>query len=253
VQWHVQYFKFDFLAWLDCVSGSGVHDMYELHDAFLAMLDRVQADHPTVTFQIDETNDYRLFPYESVVRGPSWFQNGHPEQRQMLHNLWNLSPFVPAFSIGQNALADENFQRHPVDALMAGSLLSHITFFSDIRKFPAPVVDRVATWTAFLRTHRDQLDGVVYPLVADPLAGGWTALQSWDADAGEGALLAFRQQSAEATRSVALTNIADGTYELTSAPDGASVGTATAAQLRAGIEVPIAEREGASVFLIRRL
>ena len=43
------------------------------------MLDRLQAKYPDVTFQIDETNDYRLFPFESVTRGPSWFQNGSPD------------------------------------------------------------------------------------------------------------------------------------------------------------------------------
>jgi hypothetical protein len=251
-QWDVEYFKFDFLAWLDCLSGSGVHDMYEMQDAFLAMLDRVQADHPTVTLQIDETNDYRLFPYGSVVRGPSWFQNGHPEPRRMLHNLWNLSPFVPAFSVGQNALADENFERYPVDALMAGALLSHMTFFSDIRELPEPVVQRVASWTEFYRSARDVLDGVVYPLLDDPLDGGWTALQAWNPDAGEGALLAFRQGSQHATERIALRNVADGTYELVSAPDGVVVGTRTGAELRAGVDVTIPDVEGASVVLIKR-
>ena len=60
-----RYFKFDFLVWLDCGPG-GARDLYEFHDAFVAMLDRLRADHPDVTFQIDETNDYRLFPFESV-------------------------------------------------------------------------------------------------------------------------------------------------------------------------------------------
>ena len=78
--WGVRYFKFDFLVWLDCLGGpDGVRDMYEFHDAFVAMLDRLRADHPDVTFQIDETNDYRLFPFESVTRGPTWFQNGGPD------------------------------------------------------------------------------------------------------------------------------------------------------------------------------
>ena len=57
-----------------------------------------------MTLQIDETNDYRLFPFESVARGPSWFQNGSPPPEQLLHNLWNLSPYVPAFSLGQHFL-----------------------------------------------------------------------------------------------------------------------------------------------------
>ena len=100
-EWGVRYFKFDFLLWLDC---AGQGDLYEYHDAFVAMLDRIQRDHPDVTFQIDETNDYRLFPFESVARGPSWFQNGSPPPEQLLHNLWNLSPYVPAFSLGQHFL-----------------------------------------------------------------------------------------------------------------------------------------------------
>ena len=76
--WGVRYFKWDFMAWLDC---AGQGDIYTFREALLAMLDRLQAKYPDVTFQIDETNDYRLFPYESVARGPSWFQNGSPEYR----------------------------------------------------------------------------------------------------------------------------------------------------------------------------
>ncbi len=252
--WDVVYFKFDFLAWLDCLTpDGGFRDLYEFHDAFVAMLDRIQADHPTVTMQIDETNDYRMFPYESVARGPSWFQNGHPEQRRMLHNLWNLSPYVPTFSLGQNALADEEFDTNPVDALMPGSLLSHITFFSDIREYSVEVVDRVATWTAFYKTNRSMLDGVVYPLLDDPMAGGWTALQTWDPEAGEGALLVFRQSSNEASKTIALKNVPDGTYGLSAAPTGDWLGTANAEELRAGLNVSIPEAEGASVVLIRRI
>ena len=194
--WGVRYFKFDFLVWLDCVGGpDGVHDMYEFHDAFVAMLDRLRADHPEVVLQTDETNDYRLFPFESVTRGPSWFQNGGPDVSRMLHNLWNLSPWIPTFSLGQNALANEDFDGQSVDTLMAAALLSHITFFHDPRDLPEAVVDRVGVWTAFYREHRGLLDGVVYPLLADPLERGWTALQAWDPEAGSGALLAFRQGS----------------------------------------------------------
>ncbi len=76
-----------------------------MHDAFVAMIDRLRADHPGVTFQIDETNDYRLFPFESVSRGPTWFQNGGPSVTQLLHNLWNLSPYVPTFAIGHKLFA----------------------------------------------------------------------------------------------------------------------------------------------------
>ena len=80
--WGVRYFKFDFLVWLDCLDGpDGARDMYEFHDAFVAMLDRLRADHPEVVFQIDETNDYRLFPFESVTRGPSGSRTAGPTSR----------------------------------------------------------------------------------------------------------------------------------------------------------------------------
>jgi hypothetical protein len=96
------------------------------------------------------------------------------------------------------------------------------------------------------------LDGVVYPLLGDPLEQGWTALQAWDPRRGEGALMAFRQDSGEASRRIALENVPPGrTFELVSAPDGAVVGTATSAELEAGIDVSIPEERGARVLLIR--
>src|SRR3546814_422003 len=104
------------------------------------MLDRLQAAHPHVTFQIDETNDYRLFPFASVTRGPSWFQNGTPTPDRLLHNLWNLAPWIPTESLGQHFLGGKQWERFPVDTLMAIVLLSHPTFFSDLRPLPDDVV-----------------------------------------------------------------------------------------------------------------
>ena len=199
------------------------------------MLDRLRRDHPGVTFQIDETNDYRLFPFESVARGPSWFQNGSPGPDRLLHNLWNLSPWVPAFSLGQHFLGGRQWESHSVDTLMAVSLLSHLTFFSDLRRVPEEVIDAAAPWVDFYRRHRDLLDGVVYPLLDDPLAGGWTALQAWDPERGEGALLAFRQDGAGSSRTIALRNVPPGrTFDLRRAPDGAPVGTVTLGRAQRG-------------------
>jgi hypothetical protein len=226
--------------------------MYEFHDAFVAMLDRLRADYPDVTFEIDETNDYRLFPFESVTRGPTWFQNGGPSVDQMLHNLWNLSPFVPTFALGQNALADEDFTHFPVDTLMAAALLSHITFFHDLRRLPDTVIDRVGTWTSFYKRYRRELGGVVYPLLDDPLQRGWTALQAWDPEQGTGALLAFRQGSSETERRIALENVPPGRhFELRSAPDDLELGIVSSETLRAGLDVQIPESEGARVVMIK--
>ncbi len=203
-QWGVTYFKFDFLLWLDC---AGQGDLYAHHDSFVAMLDRLQRDHPEVTFQIDETNDYRLFPFESVSRGPTWFQNGNPPPEQLLHNVWNLSPYVPAFALGQHFLGGRAYERYPVETLMAAALPSHLTFFDDLRELPDDVVARARPWVDFYRRESDLLTQMTIPLGRDPLEKRWTALQSWDPRRGRGALLAFRQQDPSATARIGLEDV----------------------------------------------
>ena len=247
--WGVTYFKFDFLVWLDC---AGQGDLYHYREAFMAMLDRLERDHPNVTFQIDETNDYRLFPFESVARGPSWFQNGAPGPERLLHNIWDLSPYIPSFSLGQHALGGKAYEQYPVDDLMATALLSHVTFFSDLRELPASVIDEARPWIDFYERNRGLLGGVVYPLLDDPLNKGWTALQSWDPENGRGALLAFRQESDAETQTVALRDVPPGhTFELARAPDGAPAGTVTSEELSRGIEVRLPAKRSAEVLTIR--
>jgi hypothetical protein len=247
--WGVRYFKFDFLVWLDCV---GENDLYEYKEAFLAMLDELIARNPGVTFEIDETNDYRLFPFDSVTRGPSWFQNGSPTPDRLLHNVWNLSPFVPAYSLGQHFLGGNQFNKYPVDTLMAAALPTHLTFFSDLRRIPERVIDEARPWIDFYKAHRDHFSKMTYPLLDDPLDGGWTALQPWDPEEGVGALLAFRQGSGDATASIPLRNVPEGmTFDLFEAPTGAKIGTVTSEQLTAGLEITIPSQDGARVLLIQ--
>ena len=204
----MQFFKFDFLVWLDC---AGQGDLYgHARRASSRCSTRCRPTHPHVVFQIDETNDYRLFPFESVSRGPTWFQNGAPDPDRLLHNLWTLSPYVPAFALGQKALAGEPWKRWPIDTVMATALLSEIMFVSDLRSMPADVMDAARPWVDFAKAHRAALDGVVFPLLADPLERGWTALQSWDPEAARGVLLAFRQDGAETTRTIALRAVPPG-------------------------------------------
>jgi hypothetical protein len=247
--WGVTYFKFDFLVWLDC---AGENDLYEYKEAFLAMLDGLIAENPDVTFEIDETNDYRLFPFESVARGPSWFQNGSPTPDRLLHNVWNLSPFVPAYSLGQHFLGGNQYNKYPVDTLMAAALPTHMTFFSDLRRVPVGVLDQARPWIDFYTANRDHFSQMTYPLLDDPLELGWTALQPWDPEAGVGALLAFRQQSGDATVSIPLRNVPPGmTFDLFEGPTGVKVGTATSEELTAGLDVTIPNADGASVLLIQ--
>lgn len=252
-----RYFKFDFLVWIDCL-GIDQADMYQYHDAFVAMVDRLQALHPEVTFQIDETNDYRMFPFESVARGPSWFQNGSPPASQLLHNLWVLNPYIPGFSIGQHTLGNA-IERASlgIDYLMAVGLGSHVTFWSDISKLSAVERAQVRRWTDFYKANRDLIATFTYPLLDDPLAGGWTALQPWNPDRGDGFLLAYRQGAANETHVIPLRAIAGGAYELTEIDPATgtsiSVGTFDADSLRSGVSTTILMPYGFKIIRIARV
>ena len=125
---------------------------------------------------------------------------------------------------------------------MAAALPSHISFFTDVRKLPGRRGRRGGAWLAFYKANRAHFtDGVTYPLLADPLEKTWTALQTWNPERGPGALLAFRQEGDDATRTIALRNVARRPLPRSSrAPDGAVLGTVAAAQLRDGIRVEIA-------------
>src|SRR4051794_17822550 len=157
--WGVRFFKFDFIVWTDC---PGQNDLWELHDRFVSMLDTLRAKYPDVVFQIDETNDYRLFPFESVSRGPTWFTNGGPNPVDLLHNVWTLSPWIPAYALGQKTLSGNSFRSWPVDTAMAAALPSEMLFAGDLRAIPADVIDAAAPWIAFAHAHERELGGVTY-------------------------------------------------------------------------------------------
>ncbi|MEX2555740.1 MAG: hypothetical protein WEB06_08915 [Actinomycetota bacterium] len=251
-----RYFKFDFLVWLDCLGVEPV-DMYGYRESFIALLDRLQAAHPEVTFQIDETNDYRLFPFESVARGPSWFQNGGPPTPQLLHNIWNLAPYVPGFSLGQHALGNAaEIDERGIDSLMAAALGSHITFWTEIGEQLSPAERaQVKLWTDFYKANREGLATFTYPLLADPLAEGWTALQPWNPDTGTGFLLAYRQGATTATQTIALRGVrGEGSFVLTALDPAtgtqSGLGAFSADALRAGIGVSIAQPYGYAIVQI---
>jgi hypothetical protein len=248
VNWRAHYFKFDFMVWLDC---AGQNDFYEQHDEFVRMLDRLRRDHPDVVFQIDETNDYRLFPFESAMRGPTWFQNGYPDVAHLLHNLWLLGPYVQSYTIGQHLLGGDSWEEEDVDTLMAAALPTAITLWTDLRKLPAPVIDRAARWIRFYKAHRDSFSLATYALLGDPLGKGWAALQEWDRDAQRGALLAFRQDSPSATKRIALRGVRPGLrFKLLAGPSGREVATVTSAQLARGIDVRVPAKGKSRVLLV---
>jgi hypothetical protein len=248
-EWEVRYFKFDFMVWLDCAGANPV-TAYDYRESFIRMLDRLIEDHPSVTFQIDETNDYRLFPFESVYRGPSWYANGSPKASEALHNLWVLAPHVPGYTIGQTSLGQR--ETLSTDYLMAVALASHMTFFTDLTRLTNQQVEAVARWTDIYKQHRERFATFSYPLLEDPLPGNnWTGLQPWNPDTGKGALLVFRQDSPDETRTVALRGIrGNGSYRLRDAETGEAFGVFSAAELREGISITLPSKFSAKVLLI---
>lgn len=249
-EYGARYFKFDFLVWLDCLDADPV-TAYDYRDSFVAMLDRLIASYPEVTFQIDETNDYRMFPFESVTRGPTWYANGHPTADEALHNLWVFAPYVPGYTIGQAALAGDR-ARLPTDFLMAVALPSHLTFFTDLTAYTDEEVATAAEWIEIYQRHRERFAGFAYPLLDDPLGGKtWTALQPWNPETRTGALLVYRQDHPADTTTVALRGIeGEGTYRITDARSGAVLGSYAADELRAGIPVRLPDRHSAAVWLV---
>jgi hypothetical protein len=189
-----------------------------------------------------------------VARGPSWFQNGSPEYDQLLHNLWDLSPYVPSWSLGQHFLGGNAWERHPVATLMAAALPSHLTFFSDLRRLPDAVIDEARPWLDLYKRRRRLFTQLTYPLLADPLEQGWTALQSWNPRQGVGALLAFRQQDERGSVSIPLRNVPPGEeFELLRGPDEEPAGQVTSQELSEGLTVELPQKDTAEVLLIRRV
>jgi hypothetical protein len=158
---------------------------------------------------------------------------------------------VPAFALGQHFLGGKQYERYPVDTLMAAALPSHLTFFSDLRELPDSVIAQARPWIDFYRRERDLLTEMTLPLGGDPLDKRWTALQSWDPEAGRGALLAFRQQDPDSSRRIALRDVPPRRcFALRAAPDGAPAGTATSAQLARGVRIDLPRPDTARVLVI---
>lgn len=188
--------KFDFQTWVDC----GAHDYLDYEDAFVSLVRSFQVRHPQVTIELDETNDQRAWPFESVTIGPSWFDNGHlhgsTSQAKLLHDLWSASPWIPASTIGQGFLDGTLNGRYTAGYLSAVALLGHITFWTDQAKIPVKDRPEIAFWLRWYKAHRDDLAGASYELTAiDPLDGrAPLVLEPWTGARGE--LFAFWQSAA---------------------------------------------------------
>ncbi|HET6815866.1 MAG TPA: alpha-galactosidase [Mycobacteriales bacterium] len=237
-------FKFDFMAWVDC----GTHDYADYEDAFVALVRQMQKENPGVTFELDETNDQRAWPFESAALGPSWFDNMHPhgstQVAKLLHDVWSAAPWVPTWSLGVGAfdgtLTGAYSGAAGVDALFPLAMLTHVTFWTDLTQLTPAEQAETAWWISWYRAHRDGLGPAVYELTAaDPLDGtSWAAWQPWNGDSGY--VFAFRQAGGPDATSLALQGVDPArSYTVTDVRTGNLIGTFTGQQLREGLRVSL--------------
>ena len=260
--YQVREFKFDFQSWVDC----GTRDYNDYEDAFVGWVHGLQVKHPTVTFELDETNDQRAWPFESAAIGPTWFDNGHlhgsGEAAKLLHDLWTAAPWLPTSGIGAGAfdgtLSDGcgpagTQTKYPCTAsyLAPLMLLGHVTFWTDTTKISDTDATEIAWWTAWYKQHRDDLRGVVHELSsADPIDGtGSTVFQPWHD--GHGELFAFRQAAGSPVTTVRLQGVDPATtYAIRDVRTGDVVTTATGAALAAGYDIALPTAWSARVLSV---
>jgi Melibiase len=226
-KYDVREFKFDFMAWVDCPP----HDYLDYEEAFVSWVRRLQVKHPDVTFELDETNDQRSWPFESAALGPSWFDNAHThpgstKQSKLLHDIWVAAPWLPPSSIGFGTFDGTLGGAYGVDYLFAMSMLSHITFWTDLRNLTPEQRDETAWWIRWYKAHRADLAGLVYSnLDRDPLDGkGWAAFEPWTGR--HGYLFAFRQADGPDVQSIRLYGVSRSrSYTVMNVRTGESLGT----------------------------
>lgn len=249
----VREFKFDFMAWVDCPP----HDYLDYEDAFVTLVRRMEASHPGITFELDETNDQRSWPFESQALGPAWFDNAHThpgstKQSKLLHDIWVAAPWLPPSAIGFGTYDDTLTAPYSVDYLFPMSMLSHITFWTDLSNLTQDQRDETAWWIGWYKAHRADLSGLVYEDSSqDPLDGtGWAAFQPWTG--GHGYVFAFRQAGGPATEAVVLHGLVPGrSYSVVSVRTGASLGTYSGEQLStSGLDVTLANPYSAAVLAV---
>jgi hypothetical protein len=212
-----------------------------------------------VTFELDETNDQRAWPFESAALGPSWFDNAHlhgsTAVAKLLHDVWSAAPWVPTASVGVGAydgtLSGPYAGVAGVDALFPLAMLTHITFWTDLTQLSDAQRAETSWWTGWYQAHRGELGPSVYELTTnDPLDGrSWAAWQPWDGAAGY--VFAFRQAGGPDTERLALHGLdPDQVYRVTDVRTGAELGVYRAAALTDGLPVTLAPY-GAAVLSVR--
>ena len=251
---HAREFKFDFMAWLDC----GTHDYADYEAAFIDLVHRMQRTHPHVTFELDETNDQRSWPFESAQIGPSWFDNGHLHGRdtavgKLLHDVWSAAPWVPVESIGVGLYDGTLSSTASVNFLMPLAMLTHLTFWTDLSKLTARQRTRTAWWIRWYKAHRDEFGRSTYELTShDPLSGkGWAAWQL--GSARQAFVFGFRQAGGTRSAHLRLHGLSPhASYLIRDVGRGRGLGAVTGRHLSRRLRVALAQHSAVVLSLTRR-
>ena len=210
--------------------------------------------HPDVTFELDETNDQRLWPFRSAAIGASWFDNMHSHgiapTTQLLRDVWSAAPWLAPSSIGFGTYDSDMLNSYGPDFLMPLAALSHVTFWTDFTKLRGDQQAATSWWLRWYATNRGALGGLAYELTGqDPSAGGWLAVQPWAGD--HGYVFAFRQDGGPDAITPHLHGLDGGTtYQLTDVRSGAVLGDFTGAVLAGGgWQIALGQRQAAVVAI----
>jgi len=249
----VREFKFDYVVWVDCPP----HDYLDYEDAYVSWVRQLEAQHPNVTFELDETNDQRLWPFRSVALGPSWFDNGHLHgttyTMRLLHDIWSAAPWIPPSTLGFGTYDDGTVNPpYTADYVMPIALLGHFTFWTNLVKLTRAQRAESAWWIAWYKANRGGLSGLVYDDTAiDPIraGGSWVAFQPWCA--GRGYVFAFRQGGPAPRDRIALQGLTPtATYRVSNVRTHALLGTFTGAALERGLTLTLPSRYSAVVLSV---
>ncbi len=223
----VKEFKFDYVTWVDCPP----YDYLDYEDAYANWVHQLEAEHPNVTFELDETNDQRLWALRSIALGPSWFDNGHLESSsypaRLLHDIFDAAPWLPPSTLGFGTYDNVPMPPYSPNYLMPIALLGHVTFWSNLDKLSTRQMRQTRWWVRWYERHRQTLSQLVYEdTTTDPINGAsWVAFQPWSPTQDHGYLFAFRQEGGRNRQRIELHGLRPGErYEAVNVRTGRVVG-----------------------------
>jgi hypothetical protein len=260
----VREFKLDNEQWMDC--GASTYPQYER--AWEGLVASWQARHPDVVFQLDETIDERSFPYAALALGPTWFEDDHVKSvshpgatrlSQELSDLWQVSPWVPASTLGIPLFHDTVSTTAPDGTAgyqLPFALLGEATFWRDTTTLSPADAAETRWWTGWYAAHRAAYTGLVLrDSTADPIDGlAPVVLQPWDHQTRTGYLTVVRQGGGDPGPQTLTVPVRDvdpaANYALADVRTGEALGNFGGAELAAGVSVVLADRYRTRVIAV---